>query len=178
MAQIRSVVSDSLQATIRRLLPSQQGFTEDLQASNVIQPIIDLTPTAEGETLLPELSQALSYDNTWFSVSNGTSTLISTTGFYRVFANVTLQQPGSGASRNSNFSITDGTTSKFIWLNVLSASSSANQNVYAFDFIVCLGAGESLTCYTDNTSVIMSGSHRQIADINGNIVNPTAYTPQ
>ena len=52
MAQIINITSEALQATIRRLLPSQQGFGEDLQATNVVQPIIDLTPTAEG-TVLP-----------------------------------------------------------------------------------------------------------------------------
>jgi len=178
MAQIRSVVSEQLQSTIRRLLPSQQGFTEDLQASNVIQPIIDLTPAAEGDTLLPELSQAISFENTSFRVTNTSSTLISNPGFYRVFGSATLQQAGSGPGRYTSFSITDGLTSKVVWENVLEASSAANQNVVFLDFIVCLGSGESFTAYTDNTTVILAGSTRQIADINGNIVNPTAYSPQ
>ena len=45
MAQLINLTSEALQATIRRLLPSQQGFGEDLQATNVVTPIIDLTPT-------------------------------------------------------------------------------------------------------------------------------------
>ena len=52
MAQLISITSEALQATIRRLLPSQQGFGEDLQASNVITPVIDVTPTAEGLSLI------------------------------------------------------------------------------------------------------------------------------
>ena len=41
------VTSEALQSTVRRLLPSQQGFGSDLEATNLIQPVIDLTPTAE-----------------------------------------------------------------------------------------------------------------------------------
>ena len=50
MAEIVPVVSEALEAQIRDLLPSQRGFGEDLQASNVITPIIDLTAAAEGTT--------------------------------------------------------------------------------------------------------------------------------
>ena len=51
MSQIIPIVSEALQATVRRLLPSQNGFGEDLQASNVIVPIVNLTPSAEGTEL-------------------------------------------------------------------------------------------------------------------------------
>ena len=66
MAQITQITSEALQATIRRLLPSQQGFGEDLQASNVITPIIDLTPTAEGSSLSENLSTALAWQRNSF----------------------------------------------------------------------------------------------------------------
>lgn len=55
MAQVKPVTSEALQATVRRLLPSQNGFTEDLQASNVIIPTLNLTPSAEGSELPLEL---------------------------------------------------------------------------------------------------------------------------
>ena len=59
MSQIIRITSEALQATVRRLLPSQQGFGEDLQASNVITPVIDLTPTAEGSQLPIDFARAL-----------------------------------------------------------------------------------------------------------------------
>ena len=74
MAQITNVTSEALQATLRRLLPSQQGFGEDLQASNVITPVIDLTASAEGSALPIELSTALAFGNTTaFSINAGTA---------------------------------------------------------------------------------------------------------
>ena len=61
MPQLINVTSESLQATIRNLLPSQAGFSEDLTATNLIQPIIDLTPTAEGSILRAALQTAIDF---------------------------------------------------------------------------------------------------------------------
>ena len=91
MSQIISITSEALQATIRRLLPSQQGFGEDLQASNVILPIVDLTPTAEGSSVPTYLQQALAFGSqTAFEVSNTTTQLAGSPGFYRVFGTISL----------------------------------------------------------------------------------------
>ena len=54
--EIITVNSEQLQTTIRNLLPSQAGFGSELQASNVITPIIDLTASAEGSST-PEFLQ-------------------------------------------------------------------------------------------------------------------------
>ena len=80
--QLSSVTSESLQATIRRLLPSQQGFGAELAASNVITPIIDLTPSAEGSTIPVSMQQAINFGGaTSFDVSNTTTVIINNTGF-------------------------------------------------------------------------------------------------
>ena len=56
--EIITVNSEELQSTIRDLLPSQSGFGSELQASNVITPIIDLTATAEGSVLRADICRA------------------------------------------------------------------------------------------------------------------------
>ena len=91
MAQITSVTSEALQARVRTLLPSQQGFGEDLQASNVIMPVIDLTETASGSTLATNLQTALCFANEEFDVSNTTSTIVNDSGFFSVIGTVTSQ---------------------------------------------------------------------------------------
>ena len=177
MAQIRQVVSESLQATVRRLLPSQRGFTEDLQASNVIQPIIDLTPTAEGSSLPTDLSRALAHGSqTSSTVTNATNTvLVNTAGFYRVFGNMTAQYNNASAVEGS-FDLFDGTTAKIL-TNVTTVSgsgSNANPNTQ-FDFNIFLNSGESLRATADLNCIIVVTT-RQIADLNGNIVNPAGFT--
>ena len=85
MAQIISITSEALQATVRRLLPSQRGFGEDLQATNVVTPIIDLTPSAQGADTPTDLRRALGFGSiTSFDVANTTTTLVNTPGFFSV----------------------------------------------------------------------------------------------
>ena len=85
MPQITSITSEALQATIRRLLPSQQGFGDDLQATNLITPIIDLTPSAEGSEFRQDLQTATSFNSqTSQSTFNTTDTVLSTPGFWYV----------------------------------------------------------------------------------------------
>ena len=69
--QIITVNSEALQTQIRDLLPSQNGFGSELQATNVITPVIDLTAAAEGSGLTTDLARALAFGSqTAFSVQN------------------------------------------------------------------------------------------------------------
>lgn len=176
MAQIRQVVSESLQATIRRLLPSQQGFTEDLQASNVITPIIDLTPTAEGSALPTDFARALAFGSqTVYSVQNTTTTIINTAGFYRVFGCCSAIGETSTGSGLSNFNLSDGLTTKKIWEMTSFADSLDTTFSMDYDFVVFLNAGDSLSI-TSNVNARNVGSTRQVADVSGNVVNPDGFT--
>lgn len=176
MAQVRQVVSEALQATVRRLLPSQQGFTEDLQASNVITPIIDLTPTAEGEVLPVDLSRALAFGSqTAFYNTSGSTTLANSPGFYRVVAGSTVNNNGSAESGNY-FNLVNGVTTKIIWRHQMITVSSNFISALQFDFIVFLAAGDSLTVTTNGGNARIGGSYRQIADVNGNVVQPSGFS--
>ena len=177
MAQIIRITSEALQNTIRRLLPSQQGFGEDLQASNVIQPIIDLTPSAEGSEVRQDLQTALSFDSQTTIPPTGSSDVITTTGFYRVFG-VANCRADTSTDRRVSFLLNDGSSDKEIWSLRLAAGN--NDNVpfsLEFDFVVFLNAGEKMrSVVTADASV--RGSTRQIATVNGELVNPAGFTPQ
>ena len=71
--------------------------------------------------------------------------------------------------------MTDGSTTKTFW-------ESSMENTYGgmtnFDFIVFLRSGDSVNAASNNTRAQMHGSYRQIADINGVLVNPGGFTPQ
>ena len=168
--QITSVTSEALQSQIRTLLPSQEGFGTDLMAQNVIVPIIDLTSAAEGSSVPQNLQTALAFGSqTPFAIANATlTTIISTSGFHRVFgvANAT----GSGVM---NLTLDDGTSIKNIYLIV-----SAGQMVENFDFVVFLRAGDSLKATASTAACRLDGSTRQIADVNGVLVNPVGFNPQ
>lgn len=170
MSQIIRITSEALQATIRRLLPSQQGFGEDLQASNVITPIIDLTPTAEGSALGYNLQTALAFKSqTAVVASNSTATLANTPGFFRIYGTMSC----TATSANILVQLSDGLSNK----TILQAGGVTASDAYTvLDFNVFLDTGESVTVTSNGTAAYFRGSSRQIADRYGNVVNPSGFT--
>ena len=176
MAQIINITSEALQSTIRRLLPSQQGFGEDLQATNVVTPIIDLTPTAEGSTVPSYLQRALAFGSqTVFSAENNSSTLANSPGFWQLYGVSNIEQPSS-STHTSQFSLTDGLSTKIIWRHLMAPGSAGNGDSLAFDVIVFLRAGDSVTVSSSSSNGNIAGTYRQVADVNGNLVNPAGFT--
>ena len=178
MAQITSVTSELLQAEIRRLLPSQQGFGEDLQASNVIIPIIDLTGAASGSDVRADLQTASGLTNTHFNVSNTTTSVLTGTGFFLFNYTFIGSKPGS-ANVDCRINVTDGTTTTIIRQMNSSNSLGANFSFVTNDEVVIyLNSGESVTVSAIGTYAQAQGSYRQIANSIGNLVNPTGFTPE
>jgi hypothetical protein len=159
--------SEILQSKVRDLLPSQGGAGAgfDLSASTQIVPIVDLTESAEGSDVRADLQTALSFQSiTTFSVINTTTTIVNNTGYYRIFGGYFKTGTGSGS-----LTLNDGATTK----NILSFAvpSGTAQDIELFDFNIFLQAGESLEV-TASSNAIINGSTRQIATIDGTLVNP------
>lgn len=168
-----TIQSDKIRDKLNNLLPSQNvgGIGVELTGSTQVIPIVDLTEVAEGSDIRQDLQTSLSLTSvTSFSVVNQTTTLINTTGYFRVFGSFSSQQRNPGGS--ITFRLTDGTTTKNLF--VISMKSIATDSTYVgqYDFNVFLGAGESLVCVSSNTTDTATGCTRQIADLSGNLVNP------
>ena len=178
LPEVITVNSESLQTQIRDLLPSQNGFGSELQATNVITPIIDLTAAAGGDTTPQLLQTAISFGGiTSFDVENTTSTLLSSTGFYAVDYAITAARASSQDSIAA-FSLTDGLATKKIFEFDLQQNANETGFFLKGEFVVFLAAGESLTCTAGNSNATtIVGSTRQIADIDGNLVYPSGFTP-
>ena len=167
MGQEYFINSQTLEDKVRNLLPSQGGLGagQDLSASTQIVPIIDLTESAEGSNVRADLQTALSFDSvSTFVVGNTTTTLISNTGYFRVFGNFT-----SNGDNVCKFILNDGATTKDIISFICVTGTFESFN---FDFIVFLKAGDSLQAQSTTANGQVGGSTRQIADIDGNLVNP------
>lgn len=171
MSQIIRITSEALQATVRRLLPSQQGFGEDLQASNVITPIIDLTPTAEGSQLPTDLARSLNYGGTAFDINNTRTTIANVAGFYRVFGVVYCES--TAAAANIAFSISELGVDKVFYRVRVQAGESSVTN---FDFTVFLDTAQVLDIDSSATKIGATGMIRNVADRYGNISNPVGFT--
>lgn len=173
---ISSVTSEALQLKLRQLLPSQQGFGTDLSASDTIIPIIDLTASAEGSDVRQDLQTAIAFGSqTAFRGRNNTVTIANTAGFFRILGNVTSFSGGSSVAATIN--ITDGLSSKQLFEFSLNGPTDVGfSNI--FDFNVYLNTGESITATSNNNNAYIVGSSRQIADVNGTLVQPVGFTPQ
>jgi len=168
MGQEFFINSQQLQNKISSLLPSQGGAGAgfDLSASTQIIPIIDLTESAEGSNFREDLQRSFSFKSiTRFNINNQTSTIINTTGYFRLFGSTYITGGGS-----INVNLTDGASNKTV-LTVNADSASQVGNEY-FDFMVFLAAGESVSVVSSNVNISFIGVSRQIADINGDLINP------
>lgn len=176
MPQLITITSEAIQAQIRRLLPSQQGFGIDMEASSVITPIIDITAAAEGSQLPSYLQQAYSFDSvTNITVRETTTDYTPGTGFWRINVTSTLRA-SSAATRNNVLGVNDGSTDKNVWVHSTQDGGINGEYItQVFDQVVYLNTGEFLRITADTGSNII-GSIRQIADLYGNLINPAGFT--
>ena len=111
------------------------------------------------------MQTALSFtSSSAFSVSNATTDIVVNTGFYRVFSNQTLVGTGLAA-----FDVTDGASTKRL---IKFEATTGILQCIPIDFIVFLKAGDILQAVSSSANTSLVGNTRQIADINGNLVNP------
>jgi len=176
--EVKSITSESLEAAYRALTPSQSGFTQDLQASNTIIPVLDLTASAEGTTVPQYQAQALAFaSQTAFEATNATQVCANTAGFWRVTGSVGIGT-SNGVTSKATITMSDGLSTKNVWrLGVGGAGGAQNASV-PFDLVLFLRSGDSFSVSSDAGGAIIAGSYRQGADVNGVVVNPSGFTPQ
>ena len=174
MGQEFIIKSQNLEDKVNQLLPSQGGFQAgvDLSASTTIIPIVDLTESAEGSNLRQDLQTALSFNNaTTFNVRNATTNVVSTTGYWRLVGGFTTDAGPSTEESSIEIEDSAGSTKK-LWASRVDSGSSPKIIGYVVDFVFFLKAGDILKIIMGDDSAMM-GSVRQLADINGNLVNPS-----
>lgn len=162
-----TIQSEKIRDKLNNLLPSQNvgGIGVELTGSTQVIPIVDLTEVAEGSNLRQDLQNSLSLTScSSFDVSNTTTTIINTTGYFRIFGVFHCF-----SINDVEFILTDGTTSKIIYKIIQDTNDNA---ISPFDFVVFCKAGDSVQAKSGTANGSLSGATRQIADLSGNLVNP------
>ena len=175
MGQEFVIKSTALEDKINQLLPSQGGSQAgvDLSASTTIIPVVNLTETAEGSLLRQDLQTSLSLISaTTHDIVNSTSTVITTTGYFRVKGTVVAINTTTGSNPNFQWQITDGSTTKTMFVYFVPQSTTINALSFPYDFVVFMEAGDQLKGISSGVNVTATGITRQIADLQGNLVNP------
>ena len=168
MGQEFIIKSQNLEDKVNQLLPSHGGFQAgvDLSASTTIIPIVDLTESAEGSLLRSDLQRSFSFKNMTSTVTNNTTqTIINTTGFYRIFGTAYIVGGANCAVR-----LKDAVSSKDLVAFYGQVGADKNEII---DLEVFLAAGDSVEAFSSSTAITLFLATRQIADINGNLQNPT-----
>jgi hypothetical protein len=167
MAKEFTINSRAIEDKINQLLPSQGGFDAgiDYSASTMVIPIVDLTESAEGSSLRQDLQTSFSLVSmTHTETINATNNLVTTTGYFRVYGTITTY-----AFSDCRIEITDGTTTKKVF-NF--SGGNTNNTTEFFDFNVFLEAGDTLRAVSTNTNGLIYSTTRQLATIDGQLVNP------
>jgi len=174
MAQEFRINSSVIEQKINQLLPSQGGAGAgvDFSASTMVIPIVDLTESAEGSNIRQDLQSAFSLSNaTVFNITNATTTIVNTTGYWRAVGTSNLLSSNTAAKATS-LQLDDGTTTKNIWSHsIVTGGTGGLYLCNNFDFIFKVNAGDTFKA-TASLNCIIVGSCRQIASIDGELVNP------
>lgn len=179
MPEITTITSESLQAEVRRLLPSQRGFGGDLEAQNVIVPVVDLTPTAEGSFLREDLQTAASFGgiSEVSQAGTGSQTVVNTPGFYRYAVTLALLTTVTAGNHQSRLELFDAGSDKDLHrLNNSADATNQEPAVTTFTGTVFLNPNEGLkiTCFGLDTFAHCAAW--QVADYTGNLVNPNGFS--
>lgn len=160
------------------MFPAQAGaeLIQDLYASGVIVPTIDFTSIAEGSFLPEPLQQAWDFSTGNAEIQNTTTTLITTPGFWLV--DLTCQMHSDTAAKFCEVRVTDGFTNKRVWRLSLPAYGSFNAPFITESerFVVFLRTGDSLIGQSSANGQIIDIWYRQIASVNGVLVNPLGFS--
>jgi hypothetical protein len=179
----RPIRSEQIEAQYRRLLPAQAGneTATDLLASDTIIPVVNITGAAEGQALREDLQRSYDISSSTTALSgSGFVDWITTSGFWQVRLVIAINPTVAGAE-SSTF-INDGTTSSIVFSTGPSTGggTSVEEYVVSPEFTVFLRPGDVLrTNHPSATaSVITTISYRQVADLYGNLTQPTGFTFQ
>jgi hypothetical protein len=172
------VTDEALEKRFRDTFRSQGGaeLVDDLYAQGVIVPIVDFTAAATGQQLAENLQTAWDFSTGITTVSGSTNVnLITNAGFWLVDLVYTGRPINS--STQANIELFDGSTSKPIWRVTEVATSGSDGSFLAESrFTVFLRSGDVLRANVPTTNRALDVWYRQIATVNGDLVNPTGFT--
>jgi len=172
------VTDEALEKRFRDTFRSQGGaeLVDDLYAQGVIVPVVDFTAAATGQQLGQNLQTAVDFSTSLVSKNSaGTSTLTTSPGFWRFYGQASIDYFGNPAEE-VRIRLTDGFSTKIIWnLRGIVVTGSNSAVSSSFDLVVFLRSGDSASVQVNNGGAI-DLAYRQIATVNGDLVNPQGFT--
>ena len=169
------ITDETLEKKFRDSFRSQGGaeLVDDLYASGVIVPIIDFSDAALGSVLRQDLQTAWDFATTYSGLNGAaTANIVTTTGFWQVDLTTSYNSGHASAPR---IYLSDGSSTATVWSGSALGSGSGAAIGFEAKFVVFLRSGDTLVAQS-YTSQSLDTWVRQIADISGNITNPSGFT--
>lgn len=171
------VTSEALEKKFRDVFPAQGGaeLIQDLYAAGTIQPVIDFSSVAEGSVLSPDLQTAWDFSTGSSFARNTTATVANSPGFWLI-GFTCIFGDGVPNSSNARLLISDGLSTKNLFKAENGIGTTTAISTFDDQFVVFLRSGDTVSISTSNTNITLDAWYRQIADVNGNLVNPLGFT--
>jgi hypothetical protein len=169
---------EAIEEDLNSNFPSQGQGNPPLyySLSEVVVPTYSINTVAEGSSLPESLQQAWD-SSTGNQLVSGASnvSLITNTGFWLVDLNYSGNP--LNVSTQADIEIFDGTTRKPIWRVTETASAQSTGAFIAESrFVVFLRTGDSLRANVPTANRALDVWYRQIATVNGQLVNPLGFS--
>ena len=176
----RPIRSEQIEAQYRRLLPAQAGneIQTDLLASDTIVPVINITGAAEGQSLREDLQTAADSTSAALAVRGaGFYDWITSPGFWLIRGVVQID-PSVLDNEVALFLTT--TPSSFIWSTgpALGTGASLVEYVQIPPRVVFVRPGQAVRSNNTGTATCITLNYRQIADLYGNLSEPSGFVFQ
>ena len=175
------VTDESLEKRFRDTFKSQGGeeLVDDLYAQGVIVPVVDFTAAATGQQLQQNLQTAWDFTTGSANINaSGTSNLISTAGFWRVDLTAATFTTVNVTPTQALLQINDGSTNTAIWgISTVNSSVEGGTTIAEAAFVVFLRSGDTLQSNLGASNLFnIDIWYRQIATVNGDLINPSGFT--
>ena len=173
----RPIRSEQIEAQYRRLLPAQAGneIGTDLLASDTIVPVINITGAAEGQALREDLQTATDQSSSAGAlVGAGFFDWISSPGFWLIKGVIQID-PSIASNESATFITSSPSSFVFSTGPALGTGASLVEYVQIPETVVFLQSGQSLRTNHTGAQVVTTLSYRQIADLYGNLSNPSGF---
>ncbi len=169
---------EAIEEDLNSNFPSQGQGNPPLyySLSEVVVPTYNINNVTEGTSLPENLQSAWDFSTGHTEITGATTTtIINNPGFWKV--DLTLTMEYGTAKRVGRLQLTDGLSTKTIWeLGGIVAAGSVDSTSTDNSIVVFLRSGDSLTATTQNPVTIMNVWYRQIAQVNGTLVNPLGFS--
>lgn len=170
---------EAIEEDLNSNFPSQGQGNPPLyySLSEVVVPTYSINNVAEGSSLPTFLQTALDIGVTSTETINTTSTIINNPGFWRIDYQISSRTDNT-SDLSAEIRLTDSVTTKRL-VNFIVWDSSANPNNTTFGFnsiFVFVKSGESVVAQSTSANIAVQTVCRQVAEVNGTLVNPLGYS--